>query len=106
MKAKGYTLKLSDGSDIMIAPREDIKQCFATHDGVKITIDTENQSFSLELLGDARDKKGKLGVIEFKRATFEIVGETRDGDDKDNVGILWCKATNCCCNCGSGWVCG
>ncbi|MFN1127509.1 hypothetical protein ACJK9F_001621 [Lelliottia nimipressuralis] len=104
MQLSGYAFVMSDNSEIYIAPKDGVDSCMATHDHLEITIDVLKGSFKAKILDKAAQT---LGVLEFKKALFEVPeGGTRDKDDPGNVGILWCRATNCCCNCGAGWICG
>lgn len=104
MKMDGYAFQLTDGSDVYIAPQSGVDFCKAVHDDFEISIDLTNGSFIAKNIGD---NPAALGVIEFKKAVFEVPdGGRLTDEDEGNVGIAWCRASGCCCNCGAGWICG
>lgn len=104
MKLSGYAFRLSDDSEVLISPQQGVSSCTAVHDDFEITIDVANGSFQAR---PTKERAQALGVLSFRKAEFEVPdGGLRADDGGGNVGVLWCRASGCCCNCGSGWVCG
>lgn len=104
MVINGYAFNLSDGNEVLIAPRPGVSSCTATHDDFQITINLTNGSFVAKSLNQ---NNLMLGVVQFRLASFEVPEDgLRENDDSGNSGILWCRASGCCCNCGAGWICG
>ena len=104
MKLEGFAFSLSDGNEIYVAPVAGVDSCTALHDGFELTIDVKAGAFKAR---HVEPGVAAVGVLEFKKAQFEVPeGGMRSDDNDGNVGVLWCRATGCCCNCGAGWICG
>ena len=104
MQLDGFAFRLSDDSEIYVVPKEGTASCTATHDHFELSIDVPNGSFKAR---PTNPSANALGILEFKKAKFEVPeGGLRTDDDAGNVGVLWCRASGCCCNCGAGWICG
>lgn len=104
MRVSGYEFKMLSGNDVHIAPRPGAAKCVALHDGFEISIDTSTGAFTARAVEPHASNEG---ILSFRKAEFEFPeSSARASDDEDTIGVLWCRATNCCCNCGAGWVCG
>ncbi len=112
--AKGFEFELSNGTILKVVPNAGVDNCVISHGESEIEIDVQNTSFRIAALAG----KGIAAIpavvrFEIKELTVtncvesEVVNEgqyntraclTCDGET--------CCATNCCCDCGCGWVCG
>lgn len=94
---RGFVLKLSNGQEFKIVPEEGVEQCTVSRGDVEITLVVDTGEFNI--------KQKSIGVVEFLRAELDVTTDNI-AQDNSNIGVLWCRVSGCCCNCGDGWTCG
>ena len=109
---EGFFIQLSDDSDISIIPDSYSKECSISLGSFAIKINGSEQLFEIEH-DQATPRSAQVFIKSLKKRAFEDAPEKPAGcscgpkavEAGDDVGTLGCRVSNCCCNCGGGWIC-
>ena len=111
---KGFEFELSNGAILKVVPNAGVDNCVISHGDSKIEIDVKNTSFrTVALAGKAIAAIPAVVRFEIKELTVTNCVENDEVNDVQH-GMRACLScdgetccvSNCCCDCGCGWVCG
>ena len=110
----GFEIELSNGNILRVVPNAGVDNCVVSHGDSEIEIDVKNASFRIVALA-GKSIAGIPAVVRFEKMEITVTNcvESESVDDGDhNVKAcltcdgVTCCVSNCCCDCGCGWVCG
>ena len=111
--AKGFEFELSNGTILKVVPNDGADTCAISHGDTKVEIDVKSASFCVSA------PAGKLTasiptVVRFGAKEF-VVSDCVTGSAVGDAPHIMrtcmpcngtsCCVTNCCGDCGCGWIC-
>jgi hypothetical protein len=103
----GFAFSLSNGKgrEFFVAPFDGVDSCTVKHKTIEIEINSKEGSF--RVVGDQASREGSVRILSFRRLEVDVPTRPRQlKEELEKVHTLDCFPTDCCCNCGDGWICG